>query len=432
MAVTWKQIFTSNDTVPVVNGGTGADSLPIGNVVSNGTSLETLDQATGSILVGQGNGSVPSPQILSGDIAGVASDGGVTIATNAITTAKIIDDAVTLAKMADGTKGQLISYNGDGEATHLGVGDNGFVLTADDGEATGLKWQSAGGATTLNVQNGDTQNTDLPIVFASGISGTATVFGDADELSFKADGVTFAHMSQGDLNTDNGNLTTPGGGTSVAALYSKNGFKGDLAGRASGANSLRANNTFTNTVDNASLTGTINILGHESNVTDTQYYNAKSLGSRVTYDVSTDTLSVQNLTVAGNTTTVNSTVTTIADSTIRIAEGTTASGSFGSSAASAGGAGLVVDVGTAADANLGRFVYTGYDQGGTNQNSVLGWKVAQESVSDGSATANAYGVGVMHVQSGAMDEDGNGVNINPGALLFTSNSGGQLWLQVAE
>ena len=429
---TWRQIFTTNDVVPVNNGGTGTNTLPAGNVVSNGTTLETLDQLAGQFAIGQGTSASPAAQSLSGDIDTVTAAGVVTIATDAITTGKIIDDAVTLAKMADGTKGQLISYDTNGEATHLGVGSNGFVLTADDTEATGLKWQSAGGATTVNVQNGDTQSADLPIVFASGIDGTATVFGDADELSFKADDVTFTHMNQTDLNQPDGNLTTPGDGVSEAALFSKNGFKGDLAGRASGANTLRANNTFTNTVDNASLTGTINILGHESGVADTQYYNAKSLGARVTYDVSSDTLSVQNLTVAGTTTTVNSTVTTIADSTIRIAEGTTASGSFGTSSTSAGGAGLVVDVGSAADANLGRFIYTGYDQGGTNQNSVLGWKIAQEQVSTGADPAPAYGVGVMYVQSGAMDTDGNGVDINPGALLFTSDSGGQLWLQVAE
>lgn len=430
---TWKQIFTSNDVVPVINGGTGTNSLPAGNIVSNGTALQTLDQAAGQIAIGQGNGTTPSAQSLSGDIDTVTSAGVVTIATDAITTAKIINDAVTLDKMAHGTQGQLISYNGSGQPTHLGVGANGFVLTADDGEPTGLKWQSAGGATTLNVQNGDTQANPLPVIFASDVtSGAAAVYGDADELTFDADGVTFTHMNQTDLNEDDGNLTTETDGAGRAALFSKNGFKGDLAGRASGANTLRANNTFTNTVDNASLTGTINILGHESNVTDTQYYNPKSLGGRVTYDVSSDTLSVQNLTVAGTTTTVNSTVTTIADSTIKIAEGTTSSGSFGTSAASAGGAGIVVDVGSAADANLGRFIYTGYDQGGVNNNSVLGWKIAQESVSDGSQPANAYGVGVMYVQSGAMDEDGNGVDINPGALLFTSNSGGQLWLQVAE
>mgnify|MGYP004449950315 CR=1 FL=1 len=427
---TWRQIFTTNDVVPVNNGGTGASALPAGNVVSNGTTLQSLDQNTGTILVGQGTNAIPTPQLLGGDIGGVAADGGVTIANNAITTVKIIDDAVTLAKMADGTKGQLISYNGDGEATHLGVGDNGFVLTADSEEATGLKWQSAGGATTLNVQNGDTQSSALPVVFASGVSSTAAVYGDADELTFDADGVTFNHLSTDDLGQSDGNLTSELDGVGRAALFSKNGFKGDLAGRASAANFVKADASFVND-DSASLTGTINMLGVQSSVTNGDYYQSQSLGSRVTYDVTSDTLSVPNLTVAGTTTTVNSTVTTIADSTIRIADGTTASGSFGDSAASAGGAGLVVDVGSAADANLGRFIYTGYDQGGINQNSVLGWKIAQESVSDGSATANAYGVGVMYVQSGPMDEDGNGVDINPGALLFTTDSTGQLWLQVA-
>ena len=431
MAATWKQIFTSNDTVPIGNGGTGADSLPAGNIVSSGTALQTLDQAAGQIAVGQGAGSTPFAVSLSGDIDTITAGGAVTISDLAITTGKIAEEAVTLAKMADGTKGQLISYTSAGEATHLGVGANGFVLTADDTEATGLKWQSAGGATTLNVQNGDTQANPLPVIFASDVtSGAAAVYGDADELTFDANGVTFTHMNQTDLNATDGNLTTETDGAGRAALFSKNGFKGDLAGRASGANTVKANSTFGSSP--SGLAGTVNLLGHDSTVESTNYYNPRSLGANVTYDVNSSTLSVPNLTVAGTTTTVNSTVTTIADSTIRIAEGTTSSGSFGQSAASAGGAGIVVDVGTAADANLGRFIYTGYDQGGVNNNSVLAWKIAQEEVSTGANPAPAYGVGVMYVQSGAMDEDGNGVDINPGALLFTSNSGGQLWLQVAE
>jgi len=429
MAV-WKQIFTSNDTIPIDNGGTGTDSLDAGNIVSNGDSLVTLDQAAGQFAIGQGVGAAPTAQSLSGDIDTVTAGGAVTIANDAITTVKIIDDAVTLAKMADGTKGQLISYDGSGEATHLGVGTNGFVLTADDDEETGLKWQSAGGATTLNVQNGDTQGSALPIVFASGISGTAAVFGDDDELTFQANGLTFAHLNQTDLSQTDANLTSETDGAGRGALFSKNGFKGDIAGRASAANFVKANASFVNDTG-ASLTGTINILGVQSDVTNAEYYQSQSLGARVTYDVTSDTLTVPNLTVSGTTTTVNSTVTTIADSTIRIAEGTTVSGSFGSSAASAGGAGIVVDVADAADENLGRFIYTGYDQGGTNQNSVLGWKIAQEQVSTGADPAAAYGVGVMYVQSTSMDEDGNGVDINPGALLFTSDSDGQLWLQIS-
>lgn len=429
---TWKKIFTTSDVVPVENGGTGTNALAAGNVVSNGTVLQSLEQDTGRFLIGQGTSAAPAATALAGDISTVTAGGAVTIANDAITTAKIINSAVTLPKMADGTKGQIISFAADGSPLALGVGDNTKVLTADSNEATGLKWVTAGGASTINVQNGDTSpGTALPVVFASDVSATASVYADADELTFDAAGVTFTHLDTTDLGVSDGNLTSELDGAGRAALFSQNGFKGDLAGRASAANFTQANNTFTNTTNNTNLTGTVNILGTQSSTVDGNYYQPQSLGARVTYDVSSDTLSVQNLTVAGTTTTINSTTTTIADPTIRIAEGTSTSGSYGASAAAAGGAGIVVDNGTASDENLGRFIYTGYDAGTTNNASVLGWKIAQEkSTNAGEAANGPYGVGVMYVQSTAMDTDGNGVDINPGAMLFTSNDD-SLWIQIS-
>jgi hypothetical protein len=42
-------------------------------------------------------------------------------------------------------KGDLIVGSADDTATRLGVGTDGFVLTADSNETTGVKWASAGG-----------------------------------------------------------------------------------------------------------------------------------------------------------------------------------------------------------------------------------------------------------------------------------------------
>jgi hypothetical protein len=43
-------------------------------------------------------------------------------------------------------KGDLIVGTGDDAVARLAVGTNGYVLTADSAEATGLKWAAAGGA----------------------------------------------------------------------------------------------------------------------------------------------------------------------------------------------------------------------------------------------------------------------------------------------
>jgi hypothetical protein len=52
------------------------------------------------------------------------------IASNAVTTVKIIDDAVTLAKMAPGTDGNIISYDASGNPVAIATGTDGQVLTS--------------------------------------------------------------------------------------------------------------------------------------------------------------------------------------------------------------------------------------------------------------------------------------------------------------
>ena len=47
-----------------------------------------------------------------------------------VTTAKIVDDAVTLAKMAPGTDGNLITYDASGNPAAVATGSSGQVLTS--------------------------------------------------------------------------------------------------------------------------------------------------------------------------------------------------------------------------------------------------------------------------------------------------------------
>lgn len=50
------------------------------------------------------------------------------IASNAVTTTKIINDAVTLAKMEDGTQGDVLYYGASGAPSRLGAGTSGQFL----------------------------------------------------------------------------------------------------------------------------------------------------------------------------------------------------------------------------------------------------------------------------------------------------------------
>ena len=52
------------------------------------------------------------------------------IADGAITTAKINDDAVTLAKMASGTDGNIITYDASGNPAAVTTGSSGQILTS--------------------------------------------------------------------------------------------------------------------------------------------------------------------------------------------------------------------------------------------------------------------------------------------------------------
>ncbi len=123
--------------------------------------LADLALTDGKIIIGNGSG-VAAEQTVSGDIT-ITNTGVATIANDAVTTLKIIDNAVTLGKLAHGTANKFIGFDGsgvpverDGTASPLTtkgdlfgfstvdaripVGSNGQVLTADSAEALGVKW----------------------------------------------------------------------------------------------------------------------------------------------------------------------------------------------------------------------------------------------------------------------------------------------------
>jgi len=78
-----------------------------------------------------------------GDVTGATA---LTIATDAVTTAKILDNNVTLAKLDDGTEGDILYYGASGAPTRLAKGAAGKVLKINSG-ATAPEWGTdAGGS----------------------------------------------------------------------------------------------------------------------------------------------------------------------------------------------------------------------------------------------------------------------------------------------
>ena len=79
--------------------------------------------STGQVLAG--NEGTPTATTLSADVT-IAADGAVTVA----------DNAITPAKMEDGTQGDVLVYGADGAPERLGYGTDGQVLTTGGENAT--------------------------------------------------------------------------------------------------------------------------------------------------------------------------------------------------------------------------------------------------------------------------------------------------------
>ena len=78
-------------------------------------------------------------------------DGTLDFVLDAVGTAAIADDAVTVAKIEDLARGQIIYGNASAETAKLSPGSNGTVLTSD---GTDISWQPAsGGGTAADDSN---------------------------------------------------------------------------------------------------------------------------------------------------------------------------------------------------------------------------------------------------------------------------------------
>ena len=402
MAVTWKKVFTSADTIPLANGGTNSTNTTNGVAIHTGVKYEGLAMTSAQILVGSGG--TPSAQSVGGDVTMNAS-GNFTIQNNAVETGMINANAVTLAKLEDGTQGDILVYGTSGAPTRLPIGTNGHVLTVDTNEATKLKFAAAPTAANSTINDGSGDTAKLPVVFASQI-GTANLRGDSADFTYEAD-QAFGHATGNDLTT-----------SGTGAVIATRGFVGNLAGIASGGDKVKISTDAA--ASDCSVLLAPNGTGDDKFATPQADSNLKWNGTTLTV--------TGDINVTGNftQTSVNQSTLEIEDASVVIAGGSNSSSTLNS--ANASGVGLFIHNSDAAEANLARFVYKGM----SDSASVYGWRIAKESENDASATAASYGVGVMHVVNSSTTASGLATDIGIGAMLFSSHATGGLFIQTDE
>ena len=112
--------------------------------------VDQVDPQSGTTLtLGTSGDTVSIPSGVTLANAGTVTGIPTSALTGTIATAQIADDAVTLAKMAPGTDGNLITYDTSGNPVAVATGNSGQVLTSGGAGAVPTFADAGGGMHTL-------------------------------------------------------------------------------------------------------------------------------------------------------------------------------------------------------------------------------------------------------------------------------------------
>ena len=218
-------------TLTVARGGTGATSLTDGGVLlgsGTGAITATAVLGDGEILIGDNSGDPVTLDV--GSSTAITILGTVATGTwnaDQIATAYIADNAITLAKLEDGTQGDVLYYAASGAPARLGAGSDGDVLTSG-GAGANPAWETptVGDITAIVAGAGLTGTSlsgPIPTLNVIGTSGTITVSADAVTIASDYVGQTsittvgalgagsissgFGAIDVGSSNIDGGTIT---------------------------------------------------------------------------------------------------------------------------------------------------------------------------------------------------------------------------------
>jgi len=178
--VTGATSITSTAFVGNVTGNTSGTAATVTTAAQpNITSLGTLTTLTVDNIIINGTNIGHTSDT---DSLAIASDGVVTFSQvpvfpdDTVETADIQDNAVTLAKMASGTDGNIISYDASGNPVAIATGSDGQVLTSTGaGSPPAFEDPASGGMSSFQLEDDD---------------GTEVTISNAKEVKFIGDGLT--------------------------------------------------------------------------------------------------------------------------------------------------------------------------------------------------------------------------------------------------
>jgi hypothetical protein len=150
LSATASDVSPGGSATASFNDSTGVLSLgiPTGATGATGTGIDVLT-TRGDIVIR--NASNATARLAVGGANTVLKSDGTDIAYGQVATAMIADDAVSLAKMASGTDGNLITYDASGNPAHVATGSSGQVLTSQGAGAAPVFAAAAAGGKVLQI-----------------------------------------------------------------------------------------------------------------------------------------------------------------------------------------------------------------------------------------------------------------------------------------
>jgi hypothetical protein len=471
MATVWKKVLMEGSAIDI-NDVVGVTAMEKGQILrgdDNGD-VENIDVTSNRMIFGgssddallcsfgnvsDGEGEV-LPSLTGEDGSNLTGTVTFTVSDAAIGTAKLVDDAVTLAKIAHGgSAGVMIYDTATGVPTFLDASGSANKVLKVNGAGDSLTFEDAASATSVSITDSDSgpDTTRRRIMHGgtttAGDEATQTVFGDTEFTYKNQEQINGADFSgwNGTYTVNDINNSYEGADTdSALQLPATAGISATLVGTARASMYIKANSVDSGVSNDAFYDVA---FMKNSNVTGFSHVGYSSSGTGLKYNPKEQTLKVQNLIVDGNQTTINSTNLAVEDQTIRLGIGATETTDVTSGAAD--GTGIIVNIGRHgvdvgdedgvttqnAENTLPRIVW---ENGQDSTKSVLGWKMAFKGAGADSSlgTSSTYGIGVMHTDSAvattALGADLNDatLNIGIGAMALVDYDGTpELYIQTA-